>query len=288
MIAPFDRETGVALPPTLQWFSSAGATAYRLQVATDTSFVAIVSDQNGLTDTSATISGLATSGKYFWRVNASNSNSTSDYASFKSFTTSVVPGPQTIYHVSTSGDDNADGTSWAEAFATLQKALTVSSAGDEIWVAAGTYKPTPTTDRSVYFALKNGVSVYGGFAGTESALSQRNWETNVTILSGDVDSDGTIANNSYHVVVANTYATALLDGFTITGGNAEGFHGGGIYSSSGYARLSNLIISNSRANQYGGGMYNVNGSPSLTNVTFSGNQSDDRGGGLFNEFGIRN
>jgi hypothetical protein len=50
---------------------------------------------------------------------------------------------------------------------------------------AGTYKHTATADRTISFALKNGVGVYGGFAGTETMRSQRNPATNVTILSGD-------------------------------------------------------------------------------------------------------
>jgi hypothetical protein len=67
-----------------------------------------------------------------------------------------------------------DGSSWVNAYTDLQAALAAAVSGDEIWVAAGTYKPTATTNRSVSFALKNGVGVYGGFLGNEASRGDRN------------------------------------------------------------------------------------------------------------------
>jgi hypothetical protein len=92
-----------------------------------------------------------------------------------------------------------NGTSWACAFNDLQQALAASDAGDEIWVAKGTYKPTTGTDRTASFAMKNGVAIYGGFNGTETAQNQRNRATNVTILSGDIGTPNDNSDNSYHV-----------------------------------------------------------------------------------------
>ena len=78
-----------------------------------------------------------------------------------------------------------DCSSWENA-CDLQDALGDAETGNEIWVAEGTYYPTDSTDRTVSFKLKNGVALYGGFAGTETARDQRDWVVNPTILSGDL------------------------------------------------------------------------------------------------------
>ncbi|HEX5840091.1 MAG TPA: hypothetical protein VFY26_19800, partial [Anaerolineales bacterium] len=79
----------------------------------------------------------------------------------------------TIRYVKWDAAGANDGTSWTNGFTDLQLALAAASSGDEIWVATGVYKPTSGTDRSVSFVLKNGVAVYGGFAGTEILRDQR-------------------------------------------------------------------------------------------------------------------
>ena len=166
-------------------------------------------------------------------------------------------GDSPIYvNAAASGANN--GTSWQNAYPDLQAALAAATAGQQIWVAAGTYKPTAGTDRAISFALKPGVGVYGGFAGTETALEQRDWRTNVTTLSGDllgndsgmVDPDNiTMADDSYHVVVNNaTGSGTILDGFTITGGNANntsiqsGEDGGGIVNWQGDLTVAHSIL----------------------------------------------
>ncbi|MFA5873963.1 MAG: choice-of-anchor Q domain-containing protein [Anaerolineales bacterium] len=177
-----------------------------------------------------------------------------------------------------------DCSSWANA-CVLQTALAGAVSGDEIWAAAGTYKPTTGADRAATFQLKNGVALYGGFAGTETARNQRNPAANVTTLSGDIGTAGDNSDNSYHVVTGATGAT--LDGFTITAGNANGqypnYFGGGMYTYSSSPTLTNVTFSGNSAGQYGGGMYNYSGSPKLTNVTFSGNSATYYGGGMYNE-----
>ncbi|HEY3477130.1 MAG TPA: SBBP repeat-containing protein, partial [Anaerolineales bacterium] len=101
------------------------------------------------------------------------------------FITKLPLNPQ-IYYVNWDATGADDGTSWEDAYTDLQSALSAASYGDKIWVAAGTYKPTSGTDRTISFTLKNGVAVYGGFAGTETSRAQRNYEANVTVLSGDI------------------------------------------------------------------------------------------------------
>src|SRR5690606_38443502 len=114
--------------------------------------------------------------------------------------------PKTIY-VKWNATGTNEGSSWTDAYTSLQSALSAASSGDEIWVATGTYKPTTTTNRTISFTLTNDVSVYGGFAGTEAFLSQRDWETNVTTLSGDIGAAGNNTDNSYHVVVGSNTDT---------------------------------------------------------------------------------
>jgi hypothetical protein len=197
--------------------------------------------------------------------------------------------PPNILYVKPAGAGGC--TSWADA-CTLQSALAAASAGAEIWVAAGTHLPA-AADRTATFQLKSGVAVYGGFAGIEAARVERDWVANVTILSGDLQgndstnvdpAEPTRAENSYHVVTGSgTDATAVLDGFTIEGGNANGasgslFMGGGMYSNAASPTLANVIFTANTA-QFGGGMCS-DGSPALINVIFSGNSANRTGGGL--------
>ncbi len=181
-----------------------------------------------------------------------------------------------------------DGTSWGSAYIDLQQALTAAASGDEIHVANGTYKPTSGTSRSISFALKTGVSVLGGYAGS-GALdpNSRDIAANVTMLSGDIGMVGSNADNSYHVVVgSDTDSTAILGGFTITAGNANGdisptHLGGGTYNSHGSPTLTNCTFSGNSAD-YGAGMFNVRSSPALTNCTFTGNSATNDAGGMYN------
>ncbi|QGZ91060.1 cadherin domain-containing protein [Microcystis aeruginosa] len=185
-----------------------------------------------------------------------------------------------------------NGSAWNNAYGSLQSAITAAQAGDEIWVAAGTYKPTTGTDRTASFTLKNNVAIYGGFAGTETALNQRNIANNITILSGEIGAAG-IADNSYHVISATgTISTPLgnssiLDGFTITGGNANGTtgnqdDGGGMYVSGASPTLRNITFRDNNGTN-GGALYNENGSnPVLTDVLFEYNTAT-RGAAIYDD-----
>jgi len=181
---------------------------------------------------------------------------------------------------------------WENA-CTLQYALSLASSGDEIWVMQGTHLPTTGTDRTITFQLKDSVALYGGFTGTEKVLEDRNPVTYPTILSGDIGVSGK-SDNSYHVVKGAYNAT--LDGFTITGGNADGTasaynqDGGGLFNNSEGLLLSNVIFSKNFAGSdillgAGGGMYSASSSPTLTNVTFSQNSALGEGGGMYTWLG---
>ena len=199
-----------------------------------------------------------------------------------------------------------DGSSWTDAYNYLKDALTAAAkGGGTIWVAQGTYRPNETSvpgeypPRTPTFTLLNGVAIYGGFDGTEDPasfnLANRDFETNETILSGDLGTVGDNSDNSYHVVTGRGMdATAILDGFTITAGNANGpdhpsQKGSGMYNHYGSPTVTNCTFSGNSANTNGGGMYsdgmvNAYSSPTVTNCTFSGNSALDLGGGMYNGY----
>ncbi len=220
--------------------------------------------------------------------------------------------PIVIYFVDASRlDDSGDGLSWANAKKTLQAALDIAGSSDQIWVAAGTYKPTSAydltnTSRYYHFRMKNGVEIYGGFAGGEDPvtfdLANRNFVTNETILSGDLNGDdnfdaanggyqGTTGDdNCYHVFYhpngLGLDNTAVLDGFTITGGNANlsssHINGGGIHNSYNSPSLKSLKFINNFADYAGGALFNQFSSTTVSNCIFTENYSDENGGAILN------
>jgi len=225
-------------------------------------------------------------------------------------------GPRTpldsILYVKTTPTGAGDCSTWDDACG-LQTALGAAE-GDEIWVQAGEYKTTASTNRNASFSLESGVGIYGGFAGTETSRDQRNWETNLTTLSGDIGVVGDNSDNSYHVVYANNVdALAVLDGFTITSGNANvtthptdwgaGMYiqdsyltirnvvfqynnaagGGGMFINGGAPLLEDVEFKDNNASVNGGGLHTYSGAtPTLTDVSFSGNSATENGGGMYN------
>ena len=144
-----------------------------------------------------------------------------------------VTAPVAQVYVDIDATGNNDGTSWTDAYTNLQDAIDNTNLPTQIWVAEGTYLPTSGTGNGRTFKLENKVAeIYGGFNGTETALSQRDFRNNVTILSGDLNGDdntnlshteATRADNSYHVVsIKGTGNGTIIDGFTISDGNANG------------------------------------------------------------------
>jgi hypothetical protein len=195
---------------------------------------------------------------------------------FSLLTSSIIAHATGILYVKPDG--TGDCSDWVNA-CTLQAALNNAVKGDEIWVLAGMYKPTTGTSRDATFQLKDGVAVYGGFVGTETARDQRDPTTNVTKLSGNIGTDGD-GDNSYHVVTGATGAT--LDGFTIVAGNASNLSsGGGMYNYNSSPTLNNVIFGGNSAAFTGGAMSNVSSNPVLTNVTFRNNLAP-LGGGIVN------
>ncbi len=193
-----------------------------------------------------------------------------------------------------------DGSSWLDAYNGLQDALAVAGADQEIRVAGGAYQPdqgafVTAGDRLATFQLKSGVVVYGGYAGFGEA-EPNSWDVVVyeTVLSGDLaGDDGVIlyvnelltdpgrGENSYHVVTATgTDATAVLEGFTIKGGNANGSgdeSGGGLYNNGGDATINDCFFTENQADWYGGAISNESANPDIYGCVFFMNTAEQGG-----------
>ena len=182
------------------------------------------------------------------------------------------------------------------AYTDLQAALGEVEAGQQIWVAAGTYKPTNSIDRLTSFQMVNSVAIYGGFDPSvgDDAWEDRDWANNVTVLSGDIGIEDDASDNSYHVFYhpdgTGLNDSAILDGFTITGGNANGDWGpttmaaGCTTPTAPRRRSPTVTFSGNSAIGSGGGMHNTgDSSPTLTNCTFQGNTAGAEGGGMHND-----
>jgi hypothetical protein len=214
--------------------------------------------------------------------------------------TQTLQAQQTIYYVRPGGTGTGTG-SWGNAAGgatTLQSIINSAATGSQVWVAAGTYLPVAypigsTGGASVHdysFALKSGVALYGGFAGTETALSQRSPSANPTILS----SAGT-PNVCYHIVLSvGNDNTTILDGFTIQSGNANGAgtitynatavdrsYGGGIYCNNSSLVIANCIITNNKGTN-GAGIATLGGQVSISNTRFTSNVGGSFGGAMYN------
>ncbi|PRY84331.1 choice-of-anchor Q domain-containing protein, partial [Mongoliibacter ruber] len=240
---------------------------------------------------------------------------------------SINPSDNNILYVDKNGSGTGEGNSWANAIPELAEALRwakenenndlwSASAPLQIWVAGGTYKPmfSPqdgflSTDggRDNAFLMVKDVQVFGGFAGTESSLQEREYtlSENTSILSGDLlENDGpNFTNNdenTYHVVILpDNVGVASLDGFTITGGNANGIGdifingrniprpvGGGIFNINSPMEIRNVSVVGNFAIANGGGIYEIFSETSYTNVLISKNKSQNRAGGIFSGFCI--
>ena len=191
----------------------------------------------------------------------------------------------TRYYVNSNATGNGSGLTWINAFTDLQAALSIVIFGDEIWVASGQYKPTTTTTRTISFVLKDGVNIYGSFAGNETLLSERNIIANPTTLNGDIGQVGEVSDNSYNIIRGNNITSNIvLDGFRIINGNSSNssYRGGAIsYTNSlnGNLFVSNCYFFSNRAALYGGAVYIRQSKVNFEDCEFRNNQTTSGGDG---------
>ncbi len=187
-----------------------------------------------------------------------------------------------------------DGSSWTNAYTDLGNALANTTAG-EIWVAGGTYHPG--ADTSSTFLISNGITLLGGFAGTETMVSERDFTANATVLSGDVneddipdDFDTNKSDNVRHIVTVDSLLPSMvtIDGFVVTkgfGNIAAGDDGAGIFVYS-PVTVNNCTFTQNAASGGSSVMLSpaagdgANGSV-FENCTFSNNLAVDNAAGIF-------
>ena len=187
---------------------------------------------------------------------------------FVSFRLLSFPTSAAVIYVDQDALGTEDGTRWEDAFTSITAGLTASASGDDIWVKNSTYNEA--------ISMKEGLALYGGFAGTETFRDQRDCFANPTII--DATGLGT------RVVTIDGVEGTTIDGFTITGGDANYENGGGVYFESiNSAIISHCTISNNSTYYYGGGAYFQSSSPTIIQCSFTNNSAGNCGGGMFCE-----
>jgi predicted outer membrane repeat protein len=201
----------------------------------------------------------------------------------------------TIYYITPAGSGTMTGLSWATARSAAQLQNTINAAvlGDEVWVAAGTYKPTqtsansttPTDVREKCFVMKAGVKILGGFPSTGiPTLALRKPFVNKTILTGELQNDANLTNNCYNVVRnyrnSLTY-TAILDGFWITNGaGGAAINGSGMLIDNCSPAIFNCVFSENTSKNGGAISVANNAVPKFITCIFMNNTATSKGGAI--------
>jgi Secretion system C-terminal sorting domain len=201
---------------------------------------------------------------------------------------------QQKYYVHAGATGQADGSSWVNAFTTLNPAFEAVQAGDTVWVAAGTYYPTAGTDRDISLTLKKGVYYYGGFSGTETHETDRNPDLYRSIISGDIGVPQQRIDNSRLLVAGyGLNASGRFDGFELREAEAYGeieTRGGAMLLECGGSEETGVTIANCtfvRNRAYNGaGLYVDGGAylvnyPRLEGCRFEENRASNFGGGAY-------
>lgn len=264
-----------------------GDNAYELQYAVAGSDV--YTSVNDVTGTSYLLNNLVQNTQYVVRLRSVCGPNESSEWKLAYFTTGVKNAER--LYVTSQG--SGDGSSWANAvndpnWALNTAALIYQTYGimPEIWVAEGTYYGNTSAYNA--FSIGSGVKFYGGFAGTETRLDERDIVAHPTILDGQNTRRVIRQTSAGHYENYNYYPDSLLiDGFTIRGGYANGYdgsNGGGAYLMHNFW-ISNCNFENNRCDDRGGAVYVAGGRDGdiaygFDHCVFTGNQAHETGGAV--------
>lgn len=190
--------------------------------------------------------------------------------------------------------------------------INASAPQDEVWVGEGVYTPThliavpmdnnQQVDRRSTFTVHSGVKLYGGFPNSGSpGMEDRDFDLYPSILSGDIGVPGDSTDNCFHVMFFPATSDAVVNGFTITSGTANGstatanessyvsalfisipnYRGGGIYMhNASNIQIENCTFAHNRSTYDGGALYIAGGSHEFSNCRFTRNIGGGHGGAI--------
>jgi hypothetical protein len=270
----------------IQWQVKGPVDRVKIELSLDAgSSWTLVSEQDGKAGACDWLVPTADSNRCLIRIKAAQNGNLFDVSNAPFSIRGVV------WYVDAAAKGVGDGTSWQDAFVSLQDGVAASSAGDGIHVAEGSYWPDlgvgqTIGDRAATFQLKDRVAIYGGFPTGGGTMGQRNPFSHRTILTGDIGKTGVSTDNSYHVVTGGYGGNGtILDGCVITRGFANGAEprdrGAGMYNQGSLIVKNCTFVANTAAGD-GAGAFNGPGCPAFVNCVFTGNVSDHWGGGMYN------
>jgi len=194
---------------------------------------------------------------------------------FLSLLFTAAPAPAAVWYVDATQGISGNGTSWHEAFKTIQEAVPWAVGSDEVWVKKGVYPLSSTINLDMKM-----ISIYGGFAGGETELGQRDIKNNTTTIDGQ---------NQYRLFYIH-YGAPRIDGFTLTRGKTGSYltsnsNGGAILFDQCMDLVPvviNCVFTGNLAEKLGGAIYNSSSSPYILNCSFSVNSAWWKGGAIYN------
>jgi len=254
LASPANGSIKVSTSPTLSWSSSAGATSYRLQVSTSSTFSTLIFNDSTLTTTSRQIGALNYSTTYYWRVNAKNSGGTSGWSSVWGFATISVPPPPTAISPINGATNQATSLSlmWDTASGATSYRVQLSTDStfgtmlvDDSLTTSSRPVSSLTNGTKYYWHVKSqneaGASVYSvtnGFITTVTAppapvlASPLNGVTNLaTTLTLIWNPSAGATTYRLQVSTSSTFSTLVFDDATITNTSSSvgGLAGGKLY-----------------------------------------------------------